>query len=358
MKTGPLPIVGVSMGDPSGIGPEIVARSLMRESIRRICRPVVVGDARTIDGAARAIGVPLRVRSIQHVGDAVFAPDALDVIDLKCVDADRLRIGQIDAMSGDAAFRSVTKLIELAQAGEVDATVTAPIHKAALHQAGHHYPGHTEIFARFTGTTDFTMMLAVGALRVVHVSTHVSLRQACDAVTRPRVAAVIRLAHQACVRLGIPAPRVGVAGLNPHAGDDGLFGDEEQLHIAPAVADAAAMGIRVDGPHPADTFFPRLLGGGYDIGVAMYHDQGHIPAKLRGFAFDGTTNRWTRVDGINVSLGLPIVRVSVDHGTAFDQARLGTAGDASMVQAIEHAALLAESRGTTQTSSQSTGHPR
>jgi 4-hydroxythreonine-4-phosphate dehydrogenase len=236
-------------------------------------------------------------------------------------------------------------MIELAQRGAIAATVTAPIHKEALVAAGHKFPGHTEIFAHFTGTSDFTMMLAAGPLRVVHVSTHVSLRQACDAVTRERVLKVIELAHDACRRLGIERPTVGVAGLNPHASDGGLFGDEERLHIIPACEAARATGIDVEGPQPPDTFFAKAVGGAYDICVAMYHDQGHIPVKCQGFKYDAKSRAWTSVNGINVSLGLPIIRTSVDHGTAFDQAGKGTASDASLLDAIEYAARLSRSHG-------------
>src|SRR3954469_25306376 len=247
-------------------------------------------------------------------------------------------------MAGHAAFEAVRVMIELARAGEIAATVTAPIHKEALIAAGHHFPGHTEIFAHFTGTSDFTMMLAAGDFRVVHVSTHVSLRQACDAVTRDRVLKVIELAHDACRRLGIERPRIGVAGLNPHASDGGLFGSEEREQIIPACEAARAKGIDVEGPQPPDTFFAKAVGGAYDICVAMYHDQGHIPLKCQGFKYDAKSRAWTSVNGINVSLGLPIIRTSVDHGTAFDQAGKGTASDASLLDAIEYAARLARTR--------------
>jgi 4-hydroxythreonine-4-phosphate dehydrogenase len=244
-------------------------------------------------------------------------------------------------MAGHAAFEAVRVMIELAKRGEIAATVTAPIHKEALVAAGHHFPGHTEIFAHFTGTSDFTMMLAADNFRVVHVSTHVSLRQACDAVTRSRVLKVIELAHDACKRLGIAQPRIGVAGLNPHASDGGLFGSEEREHIVPAIEEARGRGMNVEGPQPPDTFFAKAVSGAYDIVVAMYHDQGHIPTKIKGFHYDAAAGKWTDVRGINVSLGLPIIRTSVDHGTDFDQAGKGTASDASLVDAIEYAAKLA-----------------
>jgi 4-hydroxythreonine-4-phosphate dehydrogenase len=295
--------------------------------------------------ATRYAGVSLHVRPVAKVSQATFAADGIDVYDLKNVDVARLELGKVSAMAGHAAFEAVRTMIELAASGAIAATVTAPIHKEALVAAGHHFPGHTEIFAHFTGTSDFTMMLAAGSLRVVHVSTHVSLRQACDAVTRPRVLKVIELAHDACRRLGIERPLVGVAGLNPHASDGGLFGSEEREHIIPAVDDARARGIDVEGPQPPDTFFAKAVGGAYDICVAMYHDQGHIPVKCVGFKYDAKQRTWTSVNGINVSLGLPIIRTSVDHGTAFDQAGRGTASDASLLDAIEYAARLAAPAG-------------
>ena len=335
------PIIGISMGDPAGIGPEIIVKALSRQRVHQLSRPVVIGDAGVICNAARLIGAPDNVRPIANMSEATFDRGVIEVFDLKNVDLERLQLGKVSAMAGHAAFEAVRETIRLAMAHEIDATVTAPIHKEALAAAGHRFPGHTEIFAHYTGTSDFTMMLAAQNLRVVHVSTHVSLRQACDAVTRQRVLKVIELADEACRRLGIERPKVGVAGLNPHASDGGLFGDEERQQIVPAIEAARSNGIDADGPHPPDTFFAKAMSGAYDICVAMYHDQGHIPVKIRGFDFDAASGRWARVEGINVSLGLPIIRTSVDHGTAFDQAGKGTASDASMVDAIEYAARLA-----------------
>jgi 4-hydroxythreonine-4-phosphate dehydrogenase len=329
------------MGDPAGIGPEIIASALAREQVHQLCRPLVIGDASVLQRATGYAGANLAVRPVSDVSHARFDRGTIDVYDLKNVDAERLQLGKVSPMAGHAAFEAVRVMIELANARKIAACVTAPIHKEALVAAGHHFPGHTEIFAHFTGTSDFTMMLAAGKLRVVHVSTHVSLRQACDAVTRQRVLKVIQLGHDACVRLGIARPKVGVAGLNPHASDGGLFGSEEREHIIPACDDARAAGIDVHGPQPPDTFFAKAVGGAYDVCVAMYHDQGHIPVKCKGFTYDAAAGKWTSVNGINVSLGLPIIRTSVDHGTAFDQAGKGTASDASLLDAIEYAAKLA-----------------
>ncbi len=337
------PILGISMGDPAGIGPEICASALARAKVHELCRPLVVGDAGVMRQAVKIAGVPMEMHPVNSVAQAKFQRNTINVFDLKNVDLARLQLGTVSAMAGNAAFEAVRTVIKLAMAGDISATVTAPIHKEALKLAGHQFPGHTEIFAHFTGTSDFTMMLAAENLRVVHVSTHVSLRQACDAVTRARVLKVIELANDACIKLGIVKPKIGVAGLNPHASDGGLFGTEEREHILPAIQDARAKGMEIEGPQPPDTFFAKAVSGAYDICVAMYHDQGHIPVKIKGFAYDATKKTWTSVNGINVSLGLPIIRTSVDHGTAFDQAGKGTASDASLIDAIEYAAKLARS---------------
>ncbi len=337
------PIIAISMGDPAGIGPEVILKALAHDAVRSLCRPIVVGSADVMRRAAAWVSPSISVRAVQRVSEATFAAGGVDVFDCVPVSLDGAPLGKVSAAAGDAAFRAVVRMIELAHAGEVHATVTAPIHKEALHLAGHKFPGHTEIFAAYTGTADFTMMLAHDNFRVVHVSTHVSLRQACDAVTKTRVRNVIQLGHDACVKLGIAKPRIAVTGLNPHASDGGLFGTEERDHISPAIDDAKRAGIDATGPWPADTLFPKAYGGAYDVVVAMYHDQGHVPLKMAGFHYDDRVKSWTAVRGINVSLGLPIVRTSVDHGTGFDQAGQGTASEASMIDAIEYAAKLARS---------------
>jgi 4-hydroxythreonine-4-phosphate dehydrogenase len=229
-------------------------------------------------------------------------------------------------------------------AGEVDAVVTGPIHKESLNLGGHRYSGHTEIFADLTNTSDYAMMLADDDFRVTHVSTHVSLRQACDLVTSKRVLTVILLAYNALQKLGITRPKIGVAGLNPHSGEGGLFGTEEIEEIIPAITKAQAMGISVEGPVPPDTLFAKTRGGQYDMAIAMYHDQGHIAMKTAGFSLDSRTGQWTAVSGVNVTLGLPIIRVSVDHGTAFGKAGKGTANSRSMIQALELAAKFARGK--------------
>ncbi len=335
------PIIAITMGDPAGIGPEIAAKALAQESVYARCRPLVTGDAAAMEQASRIARTELSVRPVDRVDAARFSYGTIDVYDLKNVDLGALVHGKVSAMAGHAAFQAVHRAIELALAGEVDATVTGPINKASLALAGYPFPGHTEIYAHFTNTANYTMMLADKDLRVVHVSTHVSLRQACDAVKRERVLEVIKLAHDACLRMGVAAPRIGVAGLNPHAGEGGLFGWEEQREILPAVQDGRACGFNVEGPVPPDTVFSKAKGGQYDIVVAMYHDQGHIPLKVASFNFDERAGRWTSITGINVTLGLPIIRVSVDHGTAFGKAGKGLADPTSLINAIECAAMLA-----------------
>lgn len=253
-------------------------------------------------------------------------------------------IGQVSAAAGNAAFRYVRKVIELAMDGKVDATVTNPLNKEAMNLAGHHFSGHTEIYAYYTGTEHYTMMLAHKDLRVVHVSTHVSLREACDRVKKDRVLEVIRIADKACRDMGIASPRIGVAGLNPHCGEGGLFGREEIDEITPAIEAARTAGINAQGPIPPDTIFSKALGGWYDIVVAMYHDQGHIPLKVVGFVYDREKQAWSAVEGVNITLGLPIIRTSVDHGTAFDQAGTGKANELSLKNAIEYAVRFAANR--------------
>jgi 4-hydroxythreonine-4-phosphate dehydrogenase len=251
-----------------------------------------------------------------------------------------LEYKKVAAMTGKASFEYIQKVIELAMAREIDATVTGPIHKEAIHLAGFNYAGHTEIYGALTKTRDYTMMLADGDFRVVHVSTHVSLQEAIRRVKKERVLRVIQLGDEALKRLGLSQPRLAVAGLNPHCGEGGLFGREDMDEISPAIAAARSQGIKVEGPIPADTIFSRMKGGLYDLVVAMYHDQGHIPMKLNGFQYDSKTDQWNSLAGVNVTLGLPIIRSSVDHGVAFDRAGEGRANPQSMIEAIKMAVRL------------------
>jgi len=340
------PILGITMGDPAGIGPEIAAKALADKYIYDICRPLVVGDAGVMTEAVKIANVNLAIRPISRVDEAKFEYGVMDVIDLKNVDLSRLEYGKVSAMAGNAAFEAVRKVIELAMDGEIDGTVTGPINKEAINLAGHHFAGHTEIYAHFTKTRDYTMMLAYGDLRVVHVSTHVSLRKACDLVKKERVLKVIKLAYDACRKLGFENPKIGVAGLNPHSGEGGLFGDEEEKEIIPAIEEARRMQIDAEGPVPPDTLFPRVIGRKYHIAVAMYHDQGHIPVKTAGFKWDEKKQEWQSIEGVNVTLGLPIIRTSVDHGTAFDKAGKGIATPESLICAVEYGAKLAAENKT------------
>lgn len=338
------PILGISIGDPAGIGPEIAVKALNHKEIYDICRPLVVGDSNVIRDAIRITGLRLEIRAISEVEEAKYEYGVIDVIDLKNVDMSRLEYGKVSAMAGNAAFEAVKKVIELAMDKKIDATITGPINKEALNLAGHHYSGHTEIYAHYTNTKDYSMMLAHENMRVVHVSTHVSLREACDRVKKDRVLSVIKLADDACKKLGIAEPRIGVAGLNPHAGENGMFGREEIEEIIPAVEEAKALNINADGPIPPDSLFSKARGGWYDIVVAMYHDQGHIPLKVVGFEWNENEKKWNSISGVNITLGLPIIRSSVDHGTAFGKAGKGTASELSLIHAIEYGVKLAVNR--------------
>lgn len=338
-------IIGITMGDPASIGPEITAKALGDPGLYDGCSPVVVGDGDVMEQALSIVGMEhLKIHRVHSVAECQFEPGTIDIYDMGIVKADQLEKGKVSALAGDAAFQYVKKVIELAMAAEIDATVTNALNKEAINLAGHHYSGHTEIYADFTHTEKYTMMLAYDNLRVVHVSTHVSLREACERVKKGRVLEVIEIADRACRDLGIKNPRIGVAGLNPHSGEHGLFGHEEIDEIIPAVEAAKEEGIDVDGPVPPDTIFSKAKGGWYDIVVAMYHDQGHIPLKTIGFVYNRKEKKWDTVSGVNITLGLPIVRVSVDHGTAFDQAGMGTASEQSLVNAIYYAVRLASSR--------------
>ena len=337
-------IIGITMGDPASIGPEITAKALSDPSVYERCKPLVVGDVPVMEEALKITGLSgkLKIHTIGDVSEALFEYGTIDVYHMGMVDMDKLQRGKVSAMAGNAAFQYVKKVIGLAMDHKIDATVTNALNKEAMNLAGHHYSGHTEIYADYTGTRKYTMMLAHENLRVVHVSTHVSLREACDRVIKDRILEVIRIAHQACRRLGISQPKIGVAGLNPHSGENGMFGREEIEEITPAIQAARDEGIQADGPVPPDTVFSKARGGWYDIVVAMYHDQGHIPLKVVGFVYNQEEQKWDAVAGVNITLGLPIIRASVDHGTAFDQAGTGLASELSLTNAMDYAIRMAE----------------
>jgi 4-hydroxythreonine-4-phosphate dehydrogenase len=329
------------MGDAAGVGPEIIVKALERKELHRHTLPLVIGDGPTMEQALSIAKSELKTRAISDLGQIQEDPGIINVLDLKNIDLQNLKHGRVDPMTGKAAVEYIQKAVALALEGRVAAIVTAPIHKEAINKAGFHYSGHTELLAHLTASKDYAMLLAHGPFRVSHVTTHTSLRRACELIKKDRVLAVIRLTHDILRKLGIEHPRIGVAGLNPHSGEDGLFGDEEQNEILPAIAEAKEMGWDVDGPVPSDTVFTKLKGRLYDAVVAMYHDQGHIAVKLVGFAVKADGSEWTKMSGVNVTLGLPIIRTSVDHGVAFGKAGEGRANPQSMVDAIKLAIQLA-----------------
>ena len=338
------PVLGVTMGDPAGVGPEIIARAAAEPVVRARMRPVVIGAASAMREALALVGDPLAVHVVTRVADCRWADGTLEVLDLDNVDMARLPRGAVSAAAGHAAYAFIERAVALAQAREIEAIVTAPVNKEALAAAGVPHSGHTEILAELSHTRDFAMLLMGDELKVIHVTTHVALRRVPDLVTRERVLRTIRLAQRTLEDLGHPRGRIAVAGLNPHAGEDGLFGDEEQQAILPAIEAARAEGLNITGPLPADTLFSRARGGEFDIVVAMYHDQGHIPVKTLGFEYDEATKQWTGLSGVNVTVGLPFLRVSVDHGTAFDRSWKGTANHESMVEALEVATKMLGAR--------------
>lgn len=334
------PLVAITMGDPASIGPEIAVKALLDQQIHEICCPLLVGDAEVFRDIIRKMGLSTSIHAVTNVSEAAFEFNNIDVLDLRNVILEDLKFGEISAMAGHAAFEAVKKVIDLAMEGEVDATVTGPINKKSINEAGHHFAGHTEIYAHYTGTKKYAMLLVEDHIKVIHVSTHVSLRQACDLVKKARILEVTELLRNGLVQLGEKNLKIGVAGLNPHAGDSGLFGTEDDLEILPAVEEARSLGYEVEGPVPPDTLFAKASTGQYGGVVAMYHDQGHIPFKLAGFKWNANKKQMDSVKGVNITLGLPIIRTSVDHGTAFEIAGRGIASADAMVFAIQSAVKL------------------
>jgi 4-hydroxythreonine-4-phosphate dehydrogenase len=310
-----LPAVGITMGDPAGVGPEVVVKALARREVYDFCRPLVIGDRKRLDKAIAITGA---------------RPKQLDCVDLGLV-PDNLPFGQVSAQAGEAAYRYIERAVAMALEGSIDAICTAPINKEAMNAAGHRFPGHTELLATLTGTNEVSLTLLSPKLRVIHVTAHIGLLDAIERIDAALVERTIVRGRELLTRAGFPDPRIGVCGINPHAGEGGLFGrGEEESKIAPAVAAVRARGWKVDGPLPADSLFYLAARGDYDLVVAMYHDQGHGPVKAMGLEH-----------GVNVTAGLPIVRTSVDHGTAFDIAGTGKADERSMIEALRQAAALA-----------------
>ena len=356
------PILGISMGDPFGNGPEISVKALNDPDVYARCRPLLVGDKTSMEYALavakKVDGIELKLNIVASPAEGKYEYGTIDLIDLGIVPADAIPntldldapkpfgIGA-SALGGEASFQYVVKVIQLAMANEVHATVTNAFSKEAINMAGHHYSGHTEVYADYTGTRRYAMMLAHEGLRAVHVSTHVSLREACDRVKKQRVLDCIHMANDTLKMLGIENPKIAVAGLNPHCGENGMFGTEEIEEIQPAIDEALSEGINIPDkkPTPPDTVFSKALGGWYDVVVVMYHDQGHIPMKVKGFVYNKAAGKWDAVAGINVTLGLPIIRASVDHGTGFGHAGDGHANELSLQNAFDYAIRLGQHRG-------------
>ncbi|MGW6144981.1 4-hydroxythreonine-4-phosphate dehydrogenase PdxA [Streptomyces sp. NPDC055140] len=326
----PLPLIAVTMGDGAGVGPEVVVAALLDHAVLTRCRPVVIGDAQRLREAARILGLECAIAAVDHPRDAEFTPGRVNVVDLGLLPAD-LPWGKLSPVAGDAAYAYIARAAELAVAGDVHAICTAPLNKEALHAAGHIYPGHTELLAHLTGTEEVSMMLSTEKVKVIHVTTHIGLIDAVNRIEPGLVERTVRRGHEAMVRAGTPNPVIGVCGINPHAGENGLFGyGEEGEKIVPALEKLRAEGVDARGPLPADTAFFLASRGDYDLIVAMYHDQGHGPVKVLGIEA-----------GVNLTVGLPVIRTSVDHGTAFDIAGTGAAEAGSMVEALRQAAEMA-----------------
>ncbi len=336
------PIIAITMGDPASIGPEIAVKALMQESIYAICKPVIIGDAKVFKHIIDLLQLSVKINAIKNIADAKFELGTIDVFNLNNIDIAKLKFGEISAAAGHASFEAVKVAIELALSKQVEATVTGPINKKSINEAGHHFAGHTEIYAHYTGTKKYAMLLVEENMKVIHVSTHVSLRQACDLVKKERILEVTELLYNGMKSLGENNMKIGIAGLNPHAGDSGLFGTEDDMEILPAVEEARRLGYDVEGPVPPDTLFAKASTGAYGGVVAMYHDQGHIPFKLAGFKWNAEKKIMDSVKGVNITMGLPIIRTSVDHGTAFEIAGKGIASADAMVLAIESAVQLSK----------------
>lgn len=324
------PLLAITLGDPAGTGPELILQALSQPEVRSLGRLLVVGDAATLDRAQRYTGTRFPLEIVSEPEGARFSPDSITVLDESDPALAGLQPGKVDPRGGQAAYASICRATRLALERRVGAIVTSAINKAALNAAGHHFDGHTGLLAHLCGAPGASMMLVADRLRVSHVSTHVSLRLAIDRVRPERILKVLALTNEAVRRMGVDKPRLAVAGLNPHAGEGGLFGDEEEKYIAPAIAQARAEGLEVQGPFAGDTLFFRTLQGEFDAAIAMYHDQGHVAAKMLGI--------WR---GVNVTLGLPIIRTSVEHGTDFAHAGTGQGDPRSLIEALKLAARMA-----------------
>lgn len=336
MMTRSLPLIAITLGDPAGIGPEVVVKALAAGDLQALCRPLVVGPLAVVEAACRRFAPSFRPWAVTAADVSGLAWDGrtLPVWDVPVVGAEEVAPGAPSATGGAASVRAVEEAASLCLARAVDGMATAPINKEAVHLAGYAEIGHQEVLARMADAPEIATMLVAGPLRVVHLTTHVPFREAASYVRRDRVLARLRLTHRSLAAWGLPRPRIAVAALNPHGGDGGLLGREEIEELAPAVSDARAEGIMASGPIPADSVFLRALSGEFDAVLALYHDQGHIPVKMHDFHAS-----------VSVNLGLPFVRTSVDHGTAYDIAGKGLADPRSMAEAVRMAARLAGGQG-------------
>ncbi|MGI4860849.1 MAG: 4-hydroxythreonine-4-phosphate dehydrogenase PdxA [Janthinobacterium lividum] len=328
-----LPVIGITMGDATGVGPEVIVKSLTHPVVYAQCRPLVIGDARRLEQANDIVHGSAKIRRINHADEARYEPGTIDCIDLGLIPED-LPFGKLSPIAGDAAYQYIARAVEMAQSQQIDAICTAPLNKEALHAGGHKFPGHTEMLAQLTGVEEVSMMLVAPQLRVIHVTTHIGIIDAIRKIEPGLVQRTIERGNATLIKAGIARPRIGVCGINPHAGENGLFGyGEEEEKIMPAVKLLQARGLDITGPLPADTLFFRAGRGDFDLVVAMYHDQGHGPVKVLGLEA-----------GVNVTVGLEVIRTSVDHGTAFDIAGKGIADERSLLEALRQGAELATRR--------------
>ena len=338
------PLLAITMGDPAGIGAEIAVKAFLHPERLVNCLPVVIGDRAAMEDALHFTGADLKLQCIQDPSEVAGAEKTIYLMDLGLLQLGDWAYKKVAANTGEASYRYIERGIQLAMAGKIHGVVTGPINKESLNMAGHHYSGHTEIFATLTNTKSYAMLLTAPTLNVIHATTHVSMLDACKRITESRVYDVIHLAEEAMHLLGVAEPCIGVAGLNAHCSENGLFGSEEAASIIPAIARCQQEGLNVVGPVPPDTVFVKAISGVFDIVVAMYHDQGHIPVKLVGFKMDPATNRYSSVSGVNITIGLPIIRTSVDHGTAYGKAGEGRANEESLIDAIEKATIMANNK--------------
>lgn len=336
----PKPVIVLTMGDPAGVGPEILLKGLQDAQVHEVVLPVIIGSYDILENRRNLAPSAPVLKKIEKPGDAPDDPGILSVIDPYPISPNECHPGEVNAATGERAYRYIERAARLVMNGQAGAMVTAPIHKGALNMAGRKFEGHTEILAKLTHANGVALMLVRDNIRVAHVTTHLPHRDVSTQLTIPRIQRVITLTHDALKRLGIAQPRIGVLALNPHAGEMGLFGREEIEIIAPAIQAARSAHIDVAGPLVPDVSYPFLMAGKYDALVAMYHDQGHIAFKALSFQVDAGSGVMTSVRGVNITLGLPIIRTSVDHGTALDEAGKGTAHPGSLIDAVLLAAKM------------------